>query len=190
MLYFLKRIVIVLGFTSFLVFLSIFPNVGYFGTANVDREDVVKVYISPFERYAIVNYTYNITYNPFLFPLTWLRGGGHASGISSMLTLPKSIAMQGPFAVAKWPSLKELEENALISMVNFEILSNFLMLLVITFAIEFTKMRLIFICLVGGIIGFVPGGLFGTIAGLFIGVFIVAFVIVRKNEESRVRQMK
>lgn len=187
--YFLKKIFIALGLASFLMFLSIFPNVGYFGSAHVDRGNVAWVYINPFVMYGIVNYTYDITYNPFLFPFTWLRGDGCTSGSSSMVTLPKSIVMRGPFAVPILPNQRDIEEDAVIKTVNLEIPPNFLTLFAITLAIEFTKMRSLFVCLVVGTIGFIPGGPLGTIAGLFTGVFIVVFLITRKNKESKSRQM-
>lgn len=184
MVYFLKKLLIALGFALFLVFLSIFPNVGYFGWAHVGRGDVVKVYELP-HIYAIVNYTYDITYNPFLFPLTWLHGGGHASGSSLMITFPSTSI----FAGAAWPSPHEMEEEALMNTAFSEIRPNFLMLFIIALAIEIAKMRSLFVCLFGGVIGFIPGGLVGTVVGLVIGVFIVVFATARLNKESRLAKI-
>jgi hypothetical protein len=183
--YFLKKALIALGLASLLVFLSIFPNVGYSGSAHVDRGDVVKVY-ELLSIYAIVKYTYNITYNPFLYPLTWLRGDGSASGSSSMITFPLSGSI---FVSTVWPGLKEMEEDALMCMALSEIHLNFLMLFLVALAIELAKIRSLFICVFGGVIGFISGGLLGTIGGFFIPFFVIEFIMVRLGKESKLAKI-
>jgi len=189
-IYLLKKLVIGIGFTSFLLFISIFQNVGYSGSTYVNRKDITKVYIPPFEYYGIVKYAYNITYNPFLFPLTWLSKNGYSSGSSSMVILPESLSLNGPFVGPQWPSTREIREEALMNEILPELAPNFLILFVLTLIIEYLELRSLFFCWLGGIVGFTVGGVTGTLIGFLIVTFIVFCRIKVKNRERIREKMK
>jgi len=173
-LQFSTRVLVALGITLCLVFLSIFPDIGYHGSARVNRTS-----LRYYGLYAMVNYTYSIIFNPLTYPFTWLHGDGISSGDSSMMVLPEGTM----YSRLRWPGWREMEADALTQTVYFNIPPNFLMLFVIFIAIEFAKMRLLYVCLIGGIIGFIPGGVLGALITFSIGVFIVAFSMTKLNKK-------
>jgi len=173
-LHFSGKVLTALAVTLLLVFLSVFPHFGYIGNASISRTSV-----RYYGLYATVNYTYNIVYNPLTFPFTWLRGAGISSGDSLMMIWPEGTV----YSRLRWPGWREMEADALTNMAYLEIVPNFVMLFVIFIAIEFAKMRLLYIWFITGMIGFISGGFIGTIVGLPIGLFITVFFMAKLDKK-------
>ena len=152
------------------VLLSIFPTLGYQGEAKIND-----LYRNWQLLYMEVDISANITYNPFLFSLSWLTGNGIVSTRFMMRAPPKS-AVQG---MVSWASLQEVEEDALIMLMLNTVFLNLPYNFIIVLAIELLEKRILYLCLFGGMIGFILGGLVGSLVCFIGGVFVVGIVMPR-----------
>jgi len=158
----------------FLMLLSIFPNFGYSAKArtSVEAKDVLGWW------YVIADC--NITFNPFLYPFSWLIGSGRFSGSHRFVSMPIWTGGEFPHPAPRTP--KDLEGEAIMSLVlsqvNINIIYNFIVLL----TIKLLKMQDLYFCLIAGIAGFPIGGLMGALSGFLIGLSVIAFIMLRSRK--------
>lgn len=180
----LKKIGIALGITLFFSFLAAFSGIGYHGKASLIlpfKEGVLEGQYS----YRIVTYSCNVSFNPFLYPLSWLQGKGHISDIFKMVYLPQSYGSPSsdvyPYypSGAYWGTHRDMEQEGLMNVVFSQLtLLNALYLFIIIFVIELFGKHGLLLCLLGGTVGFALGGLFGSVVGFVIGALIFVFLIL------------
>jgi hypothetical protein len=174
-LFYGKRCLIALGISLLLALLSIIPGIGYHGEA----------YINDFERnprylFTDVNVTTSITYNPFLFPFSWLTGNGQA-GLHFMMR----VAPQGAFmGMVSWESFEEMKQDALLIVTINALFVNTPYIFLILLAIEIMRLRPLYISLVGGIIGFLAGGPIVAIATFLTATFLL-WPLISKLKKSK-----
>lgn len=162
----------------FLMLLSIFPNLGYFAKArtSVEAKDVLGWW------YVIADC--NITLNPFLYPFSWLIGSGHFSGSHRFISMPIWTGGEFPHPALRTP--KDLQEEAIMSIVlsqvNINIIYNFIVLL----TIKLLKMQDLYFCLIVGIAGFPVGGLMGALLGFLAGLSVIVPIMLRSRKGNGV----
>lgn len=151
---------------------SLYPRLGYNGEATVR---IVKTSYQLL--YRDVEVKCNITYNPLLFPFSWLINRGQSSYHFVMRTAPMGV---GEFGIT-WSSLEEVKEDALLVVTLNELFINIPFLLFAFLAIELMNLRSLYLGFFGGIIGFSIAGLLGAIIG-FLLISFIALLLVRKLE--------
>jgi len=159
-----RKILIALVATLFFGTIALIPRVGY--------EPKVRVYL-PITKYyqygfAIVDFNCNTSFNPFLYPVSWLFGRGRLSGNFSMIYLPQSYGGEG--GRFTWGKLKVIESEASMKVVLEEFYMNLPILPLIFLAMELVGWRRLYLWFLGGVVGFIFG-----VVGVFFGFFIVTF---------------
>lgn len=185
---YLRKIAIALGIAALLFILSLFPNLGYFGEAKIERQPLaLGVWM--------ISARGNITYNPFLYSLSWLRGQGSLSMFKFTYNSFDEFG-GGEFKSPVWRSNQELADEAILKLVLSQIYINLIYNLAIVLVIEIGKLRSLYFCLIGGIIGFPIGGIsgipvgatLGAVAGFVGGILSIIFVLPRlKNNSALVK---
>lgn len=181
---FIRKLVIGLLFTGLFALLSIFPNLGYFGEAStsVKAKDPTGFWL--------VSANCNVTYNPFLYSFSWLLRSGSFSGLTfTFVSYPTYGG--GPTPSPLWRTPKELEEEAILGLILDQVFLNLPFNFILLLVIEFGKLRELYICLFGGIIGFPfggmvgfpVGGVIGAVTGFSVGILVIVFLLpkLKKN---------
>jgi hypothetical protein len=185
----LKKIIIAIVITLFFFALASFPEIGYHGKASL---------IFPFKEgvleglypYRIVNYSCDVSFNPFLYPFSWLQGKGHISGIFTMVYLPQSYGGTAPDippyhpSGVYWGTHEDMEQEGLMNVVLSQLtFLNALYVFIIVFIIELFRKHGLLLCLFVGIICFAFDGPLGGVIGFIFGVllFILTMSIVKKT---------
>lgn len=119
--------------------------------------------------------SFNATFSPFLYPFSWMSGYGSPSGAFRTVSVPTYVG--GEFKRPAWRKPAELEDEVMIKVVVSEVPINILLNFVVLLAVELTKMRSFYFCLVGGILGFPLGGLIGAVVGFIVGLFLILYVM-------------
>ena len=161
---YLKKSLVPLGITLLFALFSLYPRLAYNGEAQINN-----VYRNFQLLYQDVDITCNVTFNPFLFPLSWLTGRGQVSQRFLMRTVPKAVTQ---FTIV-WPSPEEIKDDALLIVTLNSLFINIPYNFVIFLAIEIIKLRIIYFFFFAGIIGFLVGSLTGALVGSLIGLIII-----------------
>lgn len=168
----LKKAGTALGMAGLFTFLSIFPGLGYHGEAAtqiIEKDPVLP-------GFWIVEAQCNVSFNPFLFPYSWVSGTGNLyKARFRFLSVPTYAGYE--FKVPVWRSTEELNEEAIIIVLVNRLVPNFLPSFFILFAIALLEQKLLYLCLFGGIIGFLVGSVLGSVLGLAIMVFLTYYVM-------------
>jgi|GEM_PF-3701196 hypothetical protein len=163
----LRRALLILGFTFLFTLLAIFPMVGYYGMARINS-------IEYFGSYAYVKFEYEATYNPSLYPASWVFGKGVISGNFTMITLP--LAYKGEIPRPVWGSKKDILDKAMLMIVIGELKANLPTILLICLIIEVIEKRILHLMILSGIVGFFMAEVMGAFIGLATGVFMVIYI--------------
>ena len=175
----LKRLLVVIGITMFLMLISTFANVGYVAKAHT------RVVARDLAGYAYVNANVSIVYNPLLFSLSWLTGNGNFSGPYKFVSMPEYVG-SGEAYVPRRKSPRELEQEAIMSIVVNQLSPNTIFNLIIVLAIKLVKMQDLYFCLFAGIIGFLIRGFIGALFGLVIGLLLTVPVMIRLRKGNAI----
>lgn len=178
LLSYVKKIVVALGIALLFALLGIFSGLGYLGEADVQEVDR-----DP-SGFWWVHAQCNISYNPFLYSFLWLGGQGYFSGNVVYLSVPTYVGSEFKFPL--WRSSAELEEEVILRLVLNNLLVNIPFNFAILVMIELMKIRDLYLCLFGGIVGFPIGGPIGAVAGFFSGVLVVMLVVPRLMSRLRI----
>jgi len=183
---YLRKIAIALGIAALFFILSLYPSLGYFGEADtsVRARDPMGFWL--------VYAKANMTYNPFLYSLTWLRGEGILTDRSFIFISYPVYVGGGEGSHPVWRTPQELEEEATIRLVLSQLYLNLIYNFAIVLVIEIGKLRSLYFCLIGGIIGFPIGGIggipfgatLGAVAGFVGGILSIIFVLPRLRNNS------
>lgn len=163
-----KAILYILLLTALFGLLAMFPNVGYSGKAHVKSVDP---YYAGGSIY--VEADVDVTFNPILYPLSWLFGEGHISRPIWSVSVMEHVG--------HW-TINDLEDSVLFSAMLSELIRNFLFLFIMVASIEIVRQRKLHLCLLAGVFGFYFGGFIGAFVGLFIGGFSI-FLLLPYLEE-------
>jgi len=109
---------IALGIAVLFGFLGIFPSLGYHGEVNtqvVDRD--------PWG-FWIVSAECNVSFNPVLYPFSWISGRGLYSTAFEFVSVPTYVGYE--FKYPAWRSSAELSEEAIIIVLVNHIMMNFI----------------------------------------------------------------
>jgi len=185
-----KKAVIALGIAALFMLLSLFSSLGYLGEAKIEKKQDMGW------GFWLITTRANMTFNPFLYSLSWLRGQGHLSMFKfSFLSIPQFGG--GEFKVPMWRSPQELADEAILRLALSQLYINLLYNFGILLVIEFGKLRKLYFGLIGGIIGFPIGGIAGFPVGATIGAFsgflsgmlLIVFAIpkLREGESPLIR---
>ena len=170
-----KKPLVPLGITLLFALFSLYPRLGYNGEAQINN-----VYKNFQLLYQDVDITCNVTFNPFLFPLSWLTGRGQVSQRFIMRTVPKAATQ---FTIV-WPSPEETKDDALLIVTLNSLFINIPYNFVIFLVIEIIKLRIVYFFFLAGIIGFLAGSLTGAFVGSLVGlimIFLLKKVINKKH---------
>jgi len=185
----LKKFVIAVVPTLFFGLMALIPPVGY--TVQTHLYSMEKHYeLAGTSDYifAVANFNCNASFNPLLYPVSWLSGKGRVQGNFSMIYLPFwtiSLTKEGEkYYVPRWGKLKVIESEAAMKVVLETLLGNLPFLFVLFFATELTGRRKIYALFFGGGVGFVFGVL-GVVAGLLV-VFSTVFLLPKLRKSPRV----
>jgi len=134
--------------------------------------------------FAVVNYNCNASFNPLLYPLSWLIGRGYLSGDFSTIYLPYWTTQTTPqgeqYNAPVWGKPEDIENEATMKVILEEFLINLPILPAVFFVIELAGKRSVYLWFLGGTAGFALGSIVGTTAGLLIGTgvgfFFMAFL--------------
>jgi len=166
----LKRIVISLGISLLFALFAIIPRLGYFGEADVT---VIERHWTGFWR---LDVKFNATVSPFLYPFSWLSGYGSPSGAFRTVSVPTYIG-GGEFSYPAWRTPADLEDEVMTKVIISEVPINILFNFGVILAVELTKLRRLYFCILGGIVGFPIGGPIGAVVGFFVGTLLLIYVI-------------
>ncbi len=170
LIFYLKRFAVAVGMALLFSFISLYPGLGYDGKAEV------RIVSTSYQLlYRDIEVNCNITYNPLLFPLSWLINKGQSSYYFVMRTAPSGA---GQFGIT-WSSLEEAKEDALLIVVLNELFINIPFLLSIFLAVELINVRSIYLCFLGGILGFLITSSLGAIVGFLLVLSIVVLLIMK-----------
>lgn len=174
---FMRKLMVALGITIFFTLLSIFPSIGYFGEARTsvlagDRYGFLTVCAYP-----------NITFNPFLYPFTWLTENGRPSNSFLFISKPNYyVTGESAHPIPRTP--EDLEEEAILTAVvrqlYINIPFNFFMLLVI----GLVEIQDLYLCLWIGALGFPVLGVLGAFLGFF-ATLLLTIVVTRRLRIER-----
>lgn len=174
-----------MGIALLLFLLSLFPNLGYYG--EVETSVGAR---SP-TGFWLVQARANMTYNPFLYSLSWMQGEGVLSDRTfTFVSYPTYVG--GEFKFPLWRTPSELEDEAILRLVLSQMYNNLLYNIAVLLLIEFGKLRSLYFCLLGGIIGFPLGGIWGfpleatigSFIGFLTGILFILFVFPRLKKEG------
>jgi len=173
----LKKILFALGVLFFLTIFSMLPNFGYFGrTIDVTIEgedDYGNLYVLA---------CCDVTYNPFLYPVSWLDGNGHFRGGFRFISMALYGAYVSPstgdyFPRRYYPSKWELMEEALSALTLHQLYISIPFNFIIVLLIGLLRVEDLYLCIFGGVVGFPIGGEAG--AFLFFLALLLVSVYVR-----------
>jgi hypothetical protein len=170
-----RRFIIASGFTLLLGLLSIFSGLAYSGNARI-----VASYPNEQLLYIDSEIVSNVTYNPFLFPFYWLTGKGLSSYHFMMRSVPVAATQNG----VAWPRAKDITDDAMLIISLNALFANILYNFVILLAAELLKIRRVYFCLLGGMIGFPLAGPIGSLISFFTAVLLVVLIMpkFKKNK--------
>ena len=171
----LKTLFLSLVITVFLMFLSSLPGLGYSGrTLNVE----IKGEDNHGNLYVLANC--EVTYNPVLYPLSWLIGSGRFSGRFYFISAPLyGASPSGEFSPHRfWPSRYELMQQALDSLVFHHLSVNAIFMFIVVLVSSFFHIYDLYLCVFVSAIFFPLAGLMGTITAFFSILLISIFVKV------------
>ena len=171
-----KRVLVALFVTLIFAPVALVPRVGYTAEARIYARTAYYQY-----GFAIVDFGCNSSFNPFLYPLSWLFGRGYLSGNFSMIYLPQSYG--GSSGHVTWGKPEVIESEAVMKVVLGEFFVNLPILPALFLAIELAGWRRLYLWFLGGAVGFVFAFPFGVFAGLFVAVFST-FVILPKLRKA------
>ncbi len=175
---FVRKLIIAGAIAAFFAVFAVFPRMGYFCEVDIVPEDVKK---DPFGLW-LMPVSCNMSYNPFLYPSSWLVGRGQLSIGFWMYSVPEYVG--GEFPSLVWRSEADLEEEAILVLILNEMPMNVISNLLIFLGVELLKLRELYACLFGGVIGFPFGGPIGAFIGFFVGTFAVLFVWPKLKESG------
>jgi len=172
----LKKAVIALVPTLFFGVLALLPSLGYVVQTRVNSIDKhYELYGTSDYVFAVINFKCNASFNPLLYPVSWLSGKGSMRGNFSMIYLPfwrTGVTKEGEqYFFPFWGKQKVIEGEASMKIIMEEFLKNLPFLPAIFFAVELTNRRRLYLLFLGGTAGFV----LGSVIGAFVGVSLVAF---------------
>lgn len=174
------KIAIAFGISLLFALLAIIPPLGYTGKAQV------KVLERHWTGYWLFDANFSITFNPFVYPLSWLIGYGNPSGAFLFISAPTYVG-GGDFTYPVWRSPADLEDEAIIKITLKEIPLNILYNFGVFLVVELTRLRVLYFCILGGVLGFPIGGLIGAVIGLSVGALLGIYVIPRIVNAYRTR---
>jgi len=138
--------------------------------------------------FAVVSYNCNASFDPMLYPLSWLFGRGYMSGNFSMIYLPYWMTLNTPqgeqYNMPIWGKQKEIENEATMKVVLEEFLINLPIIPAVFFAIELVGRRRLYLWFIGGTVGFIFGSLIGTIIGFFLVAFSTIILLPRLSHRG------
>jgi len=158
------------------------PQLSYFGKAQV------KVLERHWTGYWLFDANFSVTFNPFIYPLSWLRGYGNPSGAYLFISEPTYVG--GEFKYPAWRLPADLEDEVMIKVTLQEIPLNILFNFGLFLMVELTRLRVLYFCMLGGVLGFPIGGSIGSVIGFFVGALLGVYVIpriVKSTYGARVR---
>ena len=155
-----------------LIFASValVPRVGYTSETHLYERTSYSQY-----GFAVVDFGCNASFNPFLYPVTWLFGKGYMSGNFSMVYLPQSYGGEG--GRVTWGKPELIKGEAEMKVVLDQFYMNLPILPALFFAIELAGWRRLYIWFLGGVVGFALSFPLGVFAGLFMAVFLTYFIL-------------
>jgi len=158
----LYEIVIAISVTLFFALMAFIQGVGYSGTVEIKQ-------LRPnwSQGYILVDARCDVTYHPFLYPMTWALRQGH------FLNDTKTIY---PMERTGGWVRSDIQNYILTSLILPEMERNLPILFIIVVAIELTKIRKLYVSFLTGIMGFAFAGLYGAIIGFAVGIF-ATFII-------------
>jgi len=171
--YALKKFLCSIVITIFLAVLSSLPNIGFSGRT-------VNVAIEGWDQYGNLYVLANceVTYNPLLYPLSWLFMGGSFSGKFYFISTPLYGA--SPFGEYSphvyWPSRYELMQEALDSLVVHNLSVNIIVVFCIVLVIMAFKIYDLYLCIFLGALTFPIGGPCGVLAAFTLTLLAAVFV--------------
>lgn len=169
----LRKLLIALGVALLFSFLGLFSGLGYYGEASTRTLDKDRM------GFWLVEANCNISFNPFLYPFSWLSGKGYFSESFQFLSVPTYVGFDVKYPA--WRSTEELNEEAILRVIMNSVVvnipSNFFMLL----AIGIMEQQLLYLCVFGGIIGFLIGQVLGSVLGLIAVIFIAYYLMPKLN---------
>jgi len=188
----LKKAIIALVPTLFFILLAIISPIGYTAQTHVYAiEKHFELMEASGYAFAVVNFNCNVSFNPLLYPISWLSGKGRLSDDLSMIYLPYwtyhygRAAKDKQYALAPtWGKLKDIEGEATMKLVLEEFLINIPILYAAFFAIELKNSRRLYWSFLSGTAGFVFGDMLGVIGGFFLPVFL-AILVFPKLKSAR-----
>jgi hypothetical protein len=174
-LFYGKKLGIAVGIALFAALISLFSGLAYTGNAHIEAQypNNVLLYID-----SLINA--NITYNPFLFPFYWLTGRGLSSYQFLMRSMPISASQYG----VVWPMKTDITDDAMLALSVDAALGNIPYNFIILLAVELLKIRRVYFCMLGGILGFPLGGPVGSLIGFFTIVFVVVLIMPRLKKRD------
>lgn len=173
----LRAIVIALGLAALFWLLGLFYGLGYFGGASTSV-----VSKDPFG-FWLVRADCDITFNPFLYSFSWLTGNGYISPSFLYVSVPTYFGgpvdspYGGHYLDIVWRNTEDLEEEATLIAVLSQIYVNIPFNFAVVLTIELAKIRDLYFCLIGGILGFPLGGSVGAVVGFFVATLAMIFII-------------
>ncbi len=176
----LRQILIAFGIAALFALLSIFPSLGYHGSASTEVVD--RDYLG----FWIVDANYSIALNPVLYPFSWASGRGSYSSAFQFVSVPTYSGYEYRFPV--WRSSAELNEEAIIIVLIQNIIRNFVPNVFVLTAIGFLRRQALYFVLFGGIIGFAVGSAIGSVVGLSVAALIVYFIVPRVEVLKSLRE--
>lgn len=165
------KIAIAFGISLLFALLAIIPPLGYSGKAQV------KVLERHWTGYWLFDANFSATFNPFVYPLSWLSGYGNPSGAFLFISAPTYVG--GEFKYPAWRSPADLEDEVMIKITLKEIPLNILFNFGVFLVVELTRLRVLYFCILGGVLGFPIGGSIGAVTGFFVGALLGVYVIPR-----------
>lgn len=168
--------------TLLFVVVALLPYIGNNVDVNVyfpiERR---RVYIGTSEfLYAVVNFDANASFNPLLYPVSWLAGRGSIVGSFSMVYVPYWTGGSGNTPpTPQWGKPQQIKSEATMKIVIEELLNNLPILPAVFFVVELVERRRFYWWFLGGILGFDFGALTGAIVGFSLAVF--STILVSRN---------
>jgi len=160
----------------FFEIIATIPNIGYVARVNSVRiEDVPG---NPHIRNAMVNCS--ITYNPFLYPFSWTMGNGWFADKYCFLSYDELqiIGEEKPYMHYQHLTTKEIVDTAIGRLFVEQFNAGFLFNLVLFIVIALLRVHDLYVCMLGGVAGFILGGTIGFAIGALIGSFVMFFAVV------------
>ena len=182
----LSKIAIALFLTLFFGIFALIPSIGCKIEVYVYRPyQKIHEWVGSTELYyAFITYNANATFNPLLYPASWLTGRAVFSGNYTMVHVPSYVggytgdASPSP----RWGKPSEIAESATMNLILNELFVNLPFLPVIFFVIELLNKRVLFLWFLGGVAGFGVAGIIGLLAGIPIAVVSTALLLPRLRE--------